>query len=159
MVCRQFPRVAKALLTGLFFLVVGCGSNDTDPEAQLRQVIEQMQQAAEQRQIGDLMAHVSETYSDDAGQGWKQVRAAIQLQFIRNPKIHTLKLVKFLEIENAQHATATVLVAMAGRPISGASALGSLRADLLRFDLLFEFEDHWKLTNARWSPANATDFL
>lgn len=159
MVSRRFPKIRRFLLAGLVFLLASCSADDTDPESQLRQTIDQIQLAAEQKKLGELMANVNESYLDDSGQDWKQVRAAVQFQFIRNQKIYTLKLIKSIEITDDEHAQAAVLVAMAGRPIDGISALTGLKADLIRFNLTFMNADGWKLTSARWQPAKPDDFF
>ncbi len=42
------------------------------PDQQVRAVIEQMEQAAENRDVGDLKAHLSEDYRDANGMGLKR---------------------------------------------------------------------------------------
>jgi len=159
MASSRFLKLHRFLLAGLVCLFSSCTNEDTDPETLLRQTIDQIQLAAEQKKLGDLMANVSEDYLDDTGQDWKQIRAAVQFQFIRNPKIHSLKLIKSIEILDDGSAQATVLVALAGRPIDGVSALTGLKADLIRFNLTFVDPDNWKLTSARWQPAKPEDFF
>ena len=79
--------------------------------------------------------------------------------FIRNPKIHTFKVVRDVKVTDENTASATVVVALAGRPIDNASALTGLRAEMMRFDLTFEHSDQWRVIGGRWQPARAADFL
>ena len=142
----------------VFLLLAGCGE-ETTPETLLRSTLDQAQESAENRALGDLMMHISEEYQDEGGRSWKDVRALAQLQFIRNPKIHTFKRVTNLVLVDDRTATVTVLVALAGRPIDNASALSGLRADLMQFDLELEFNQRWQIIRADWRTAELSDFL
>ena len=147
------------LVLSVALLLAGCSGEETSQEQLLRNTIDQIQAAAENRQLGELMEHVSDNYKDARGRTRKEVRAISQLQFIRNPKIYTFKLVKSLALQDDLHATATVLVALAGTPIDNASALSGLRAELMRFDLKFEFDEQWQIVAAKWQRALAADFI
>ena len=46
----------------------GCGAPDS-PEQQIRAVIEQVEIAAESRDVGDLIEHISQQYQDRSGLG------------------------------------------------------------------------------------------
>ncbi|MGI9316010.1 MAG: hypothetical protein ACR2QW_01655 [bacterium] len=152
------PLANRILLAMLVAMQAGCGEEVT-PETLLRQTIDQVQDSAESRDLGDFMAHISEGYKDEGGRSWKDVRALTQLQFIRNPKIHTLKRITELRLTDDTNASATVLVALAGRPIDNASALSGLRAELMRFELELRLGDHWRIVNASWHRADLADFL
>ena len=56
---------------------------------------------------------------------------------------------------------AEILVAVADVDITDVRALGSIPADLLRFDLVFVEEDRgtWRLLEAEWGSAGPADFL
>ena len=125
----------------------------------LRQAIDQAQESAEIRDLGEFMAVISDDYRDDGDRGRKEIRALAQLQFIRNPKIHTLKRIKKLDLIDDTTAEVTVLVALAGRPIDTASALSGLRAELMQFELDFKLKDKWQIVRASWQPAEIADFL
>jgi len=140
-------------------LLSACGSENDDPEALLRQTLDSIQQSAESRDISEMMAHVSEDYLDSDGRDFRQVRAVAQFQILRNPKIHTFKLVKSLNLLSDSEAEVFLLVAVAGVPIDGVSDLSKVRADLMRFDLRFQFDEEWKLIAAQWRPAESVDFL
>lgn len=154
---QRLRAIWMALLLGL--LLAGCGGDEADPENQIREMLDQIEAAAENRQLGELMSFVSEDYQDDNGRTPKELRAIVQLQFIRNPKIHTFKLVRDLKLLADDRASLKVLVALAGRPIDSASALSGLRADLMRFDLELVDQEGWKIRAAEWQWAEAADFL
>lgn len=148
-----------ALALGCLLLLAGCGGDPSTPEEEIQNTFDQIESAAENREIGTLMAFVHDSYLDDQNQTRKDVRAAVQLEFIRNPKIHVFKLVRDLTLLSDTTASARLLVAVAGRPIDNASALSGLRADLLRFDLKLVDDDGWKIQSAAWQWAESSDFL
>lgn len=157
----MWKRLAERLLLPAIsvLLLAGCGSDDDAPESLLRQSIDLIQQYTEERNLGGLMEFVSTDYQDAQGRGWKDIRALAQLQFIRNPKIHTLKRINLLRLDDDNHASVRILVAIAGRPIDNASALSGLRAELIRFDLEFQYGERWQITGATWNRAEASEFL
>jgi len=151
--------LTSALLTALISLLVAGCSEEITPDALLRQAIDQAQESAENRDLGEFMAVISDDYKDEGNRQWKDIRALAQLQFIRNPKIHTLKRITRLDLIDDNTAEVTVLVALAGRPIDNASALSGLRAELMQFDLDFKLKEDWQIVHASWQPAEITDFL
>lgn len=149
-------------ITALAFgclMLAGCGGDPSSPEEQIQMTFDQIESAAEKREIGNLMDFVSESYLDEQSRTKKDVRAVVQLEFIRNPKIHVFKLLRDLTVSSDTTASANLLVAVAGRPIDNASALAGLRADLLRFELQLVDEGGWKIRSADWQWADASDFL
>lgn len=140
------------------FLLAACGDGGESPEDRLRSTIDALQQAAESRDVGDFMAHISEQYRDEDGRGHREIRALTQLQFLRNPQIHTFKVIQRIDLIGEERASVAVLAALAGSPIEGVSALSGLRAELMRFELDFERDGDWKITGARWAPASIGNF-
>lgn len=155
----MWKRSNNTLLTAfILLLLAGCGEEIT-PETLLRQAINQAQESADKRDLGEFMAVISEDYNDEGNRRWKDIRALAQLQFIRNPKIHTLKRITRLDMIDDNTAEVTVLVALAGRPIDNVSALSGLRAELMQFELDFKLKQDWQIVRASWQHAEITDFL
>ena len=151
--------LANSLLTALIVLLLAGCSDEITPDSLLRQAIDQAQESAEARDLGEFMAVISDDYEDEGNRRWKDIRALAQLQFIRNPKIHTLKRITRLDLIDDDTAEVTVLVALAGRPIDDASALSGLRAELMQFELDFKLKQDWQIVRASWQRAEITDFL
>lgn len=152
------PSTSTLLTALILLLLTGC-SEEITPDALLRQTIDQAQESAENRDLGEFMAVISEDYKDEGNRRWKDIRALAQLQFIRNPKIHTLKRITRLVFIDDNTAEVTVLVALAGRPIDNASALSGLRAELMQFELDLKLKEEWQIVHASWQRAEITDFL
>jgi hypothetical protein len=148
--------VAVALLAG-----PACSPEPESPEARIRALLDQMEVAAEQKDLGPLKAMVSEQYSDERGNDRQAVLGLLTYHFLRNQSIHLLTRVRAIEFPEPGRATVSVYVAMAGRPIPDADALTRLRADLYRFEfrLAEGGESGWLVTGAAWRPAETADFL
>ena len=140
-------------------LITACGGDTEDPETRLRETLDAMQQAAESRKVDKLMSHVSNSYLDNDGRDSRQIRAVAQFQFLRNPNIHSFKVIKKLDLLKDDEAELSILVAVASSPIDGVASIEKVRADMMWFDLRFQLEEEWKLVAAKWRPAESTDFL
>jgi len=135
-------------------LIAGCGGKPESPEAQIRALIARAVEAAEAKDVGTLRAMVSDRYSDPHGQDKRAVEALLRLHFLRNESVHLYTRVQSVTVPQPDRARASVLVAMAGVPISSEVELPALRADLHRFDIDFALEDDsWRVERAVWSRA------
>jgi hypothetical protein len=134
------------------FLVVlaalaGC-SGDASPEQQVRTVIDSMEVAAEARDVGDLMQHVSAAYRSADGLDRAETARYVRGYFVANQSIHLLTRIESLEFPAPDEARVKLQVGMAGR--GGQSAAG-LSADLYDFDVALVREDgEWKVSYADW---------
>jgi len=128
-------------------LLAGC-SDDTSPEQQVRAVIDSMEVAAEARDVGDLMEHVSAAYR--GADGLERTEAANYLRgyFVANQSIHLLTRIESVEFPTPDEARVQLQVGMAGRGGQGAA---DLSADLYDFDVALVREGgEWKVSYADW---------
>ena len=141
-----FPRspffwVALAVLTAC--------SNDASPEQQVRAVIASMEAAAEARDVGELMEHISANYRDGQGMDRTEASRYARGYFVANQSVHLLTRIERLEFPSPDEARVKLQVGMAGR--TGEPGTASLTADLYDFDLaLIREGDEWKLSYADW---------
>jgi len=133
--------VALALLTAC--------SDPASPEQQVRGVIASMETAAEARDVGDLMEHVSANFRDGQGQDRAEASRYARGYFVANQSVHLLTRIESLEFPSPDEARVKLQVGMAGR--AGEPGASSLTADLYDFDLaLIREGDEWKLSYAEW---------
>lgn len=128
--------------------LAACGDKDS-PEQQVRAVIEQMEQAAENRDVGDLKAHLSEEYRDTHGMGAEEAARYVRGYFIANQSIHLLTRIEELTFPTEGEARAQVLVGVLGRDSAASehSKVGDLAADVHTFKIALRREDdEWKVT-------------
>lgn len=136
-----------SLLALTLVTVVSCGEKDS-PEQQVRAVIERMEQAAEERDAGDLKAHLSEDYRDANGRGADEAMRYLRGYFIANQSIHLLTRIEKLTFPMEDEARAQVLVGMLGRDAAAANDW-DLAGELRTFKIALRREDgEWKVTFA-----------
>ena len=129
-------------------LLAGC-SDDGSPEQQVRAVIESMEVAAEARDVGDLMEHISVNFRDAQGQDRTEASRYARGYFVANQSVHLLTRIESLEFPSPDEARLKVQVGMAGR--GGEQGAGGLTADLYDFDIALVREDgEWKVSYADW---------
>lgn len=139
----------RIVLRSLGFLTLAtlaaCSDKDS-PEQQVRAVIEQMEQAAEARDVGDLKAHLSEEYRDANGMGAEEAARYARGYFIANQSIHLLTRIDELTFPTDGEARAQVLVGMVGRDAAAANEW-DLAGELRTFKIALRREDgEWKVT-------------
>jgi hypothetical protein len=143
---RRLPRHILCVL--LLTILCSCADHQS-PEEAVRSVITSMEKAAEARDVGDLVEHISERYRDGYGQGRDEASRYVRGYFIANQSIHLLTRIEELDFPSEQEAQATVLVGMLGR--DAGAATWDLAADVYRFKLKLLREDgEWELTYAEW---------
>jgi hypothetical protein len=127
--------------------LAACGDADS-PEQQVRAVIEQMELAAENRDVGELGEHLSADFRDTNGRSAEEVARYLRGYFIANQSVHLLTRIEQLEFPTDGEARAQVLVGMVGREADAATQW-DLAADLHTFKIALRREDdEWKVTFA-----------
>ena len=145
---RLFTLLRSPFSWVALLLLTAC-SDDGSPEQQVRAVIESMEVAAEARDVGDLMEHISASYRDAQGQDRTEASRYARGYFIANQSVHLLTRVESLEFPAPDEARVKLQVGMAGR--AGAPGQAGLSADLYDFDLALVREDgEWKVSYADW---------
>jgi len=140
-------------------MLAACGGPPDSPEARIRALIEDIEQAAESHEISVFRDVVADDYRDERGLDRQTVLRIVQGVLIRNQRIHLLSLARNIDVQGGE-ARAVVMVAMAGQPIESTEALLNVRADLMRFDVDFARRgDQWLVTAVQWRRAEVNDFL
>lgn len=115
------PAVTRWLRGGIrpamalgFGLLLGCSEPSHDPDAEIRALIEQAEQAAEARNADDLLELLAEDYRDSSGLGLKDVERRLRLLFLRNQDVHIFTRIVDIDLsDDAPEASVGLLVAMA----------------------------------------------
>lgn len=143
------PSFRFAVLCTAVLVAGGCGSPDS-PEAQVRQIVDRMETAAEERDVGDLMGFVSGDFRDAYGQDSQEMSRYLRGYFIANQSIRLLTRINRIDFPLPDEARTQITVAMVGREADAATAW-NLAADLHEFDVTLRKEDgEWKVTYAKW---------
>ncbi len=139
----------KNALVGLLSLVALSACSDTpDSEQQLRSLIDEVEAAAEDRDLSDVLRHVSKYYADRRGNDRQAIANMLRLRFIQHEHVHLLMRIDSIRIApDDQSAWMTVFVGMAGRPVDQFR----LAADAWLVELkLVRDGNRWQVISANW---------
>ena len=158
----RWPAVATRCLafTAAMVFLAACSSDPESPEQQIREMIERLETAAEAKELGVLRDAIGDGYVDDRGYNKRSIEGLLRVYLLRNDSIYLLTRIKPIEFPLDDHATVSVIVAMAGTPIASADELLTIDVDMHRFDLTLQRRDEdWQVVAAQWRRASAEEFL
>ncbi len=142
-------RIRTAFCTLLLACLAGCGDPET-PEAQVRATLAAIEAAAEARDIGGVMDHVSSQFRDAYGRDGPALSRYVRGYFVANQSLHLLSRIEALEFPTPEEARAKVTVGVVSREAAQTNAW-NLAAEIRDFDLTFVREDgEWKVAHAKW---------
>src|SRR4029450_11005474 len=104
---QRFTRFRSPISWVALALLTAC-SDPASPEQQVRAVIDSMETAAESRDVGDLMEHISANYRDARGQDRAEASRYARGYFIANQSVHLLTRIESLEFPGPAAAGGTV---------------------------------------------------
>jgi hypothetical protein len=145
------------LLTLILLLVQAC-SDDDSAEDQIRHLIDNAVQAAENRSVDSLSDLMHNDFIDEKGNNRQQLAKLLRVYFFRHKNIHLFTRIDSIEMLSDNQTSVSLHVAMAGTVISDVSALSSLSARIYRFELQLIKQDDWLLRHASWEPASLSAF-
>jgi len=121
-------------------------SNAEDPETQIRRTIDAMEAAAEARNVGDLVSHLSAHFRDAQGRDAAELARYVRGYFIANQSLHLLTRIHRIEFPTPDESRVHLTVAMVGREAEQSRAW-NLAGEIRDFDATFMREGKdWKVT-------------
>ena len=144
----------RIVLVTLILLLAQACSDDDSTEDQIRHLIENAVQAAEDRRLDGLSDLMHSDFIDQRGNNRQQLAKLLRVYFFRHKSIHLFTRIDSIEMLTANQASVSLHIAMAGTVISDVNALSSLSARIYRFELQLIKQDDWLLRHASWEPAS-----
>ena len=140
--------------------LLSCSGDTTPPEEQIRKLNSDAVIAVEAKDVGALKDFIVDGYKDERGYDKSALVRLTQLYLLGHKAVYIYTLTKSLQVIDSDNAVAEVIAAMAGQPIKNADQLFDIRADLVRFVVVYVRQDsEWKVENVRWQRATVDDFL
>jgi hypothetical protein len=135
-------------------LLAACGSR-SEPEEELRALVDEAEVAAEERDASALRALIADDYQDPRGRNAGDVRAYLHGYLIAHPSIRLITRIDSIELEGKELARVAVTVGMLGRE-AGADDDWDLAGDIYRLDLRLAREDDgdWRVIRAATQDEN-----
>jgi len=132
-------------------LAAGCGAED--PEADIRALLAQAEDAAEARDAGFFGALLGDAYRDTRGNGRDEAMRMLRGYFLANQRIEIVSRVDEVVLEGSDAARAVVHAGMVGQR-AGAGMLAGVDGDLYRFELeLVNDGADWRIIGADFGRA------
>jgi hypothetical protein len=125
--------IRRTLLLLLAVVLAACRTASDDQR--VRALIQALEEAAEQRNTADVLAHIAADYQDAQGLDRAQLRNFLRGYFLSHPKIELLVRVGTVEFETANRARVQVELALVGTQQSGGTALPTGDLETLRVEL------------------------
>ncbi len=153
----RFPapgfRPGVVMLAALVMFVAGCGESQT-PDAKVRDVIAQGEQAAEARDLSGIMDLVAPSYGDGQGGDRDELKQYLRGYLVAHQAIHLLTRVESVEFPYRDMAKVSLTLGTLGRDAAAATAF-DLAADVYDVELELALDDgEWRVTRANWRPAS-----
>lgn len=146
-------RHGVVMLAVLVTLAAGCGESQT-PDAKVRAVIAQGEQAAEARDLSGIMDLVAPSYQDEQGGGRDELKHYLRGYLVAHQAIHLLAKVESVEFPYRDMAKVSLTLGTLGRDTAAATAF-DLAADVYDVELELALDDgEWRVTRASWRPAS-----
>jgi hypothetical protein len=140
--------VVMVVLFSALQALTACHSAST-PEAQIRELINRGEKAAEERSVSGLTDLLAADFRDGTGNSSVEIGRYLRGFFIANQKVRLLTRIDSIDVTGPDTATAKVSVASATQ--SGEGSLTGLGADFRTFDLsLIRESGDWKVRFAKW---------
>jgi len=147
-------RPGLAMLAVLVTVVAGCGESQT-PDAMVRAVIAQGEQAAEARDLSGIMDLVAPSFEDGQGGGRDELKQYLRGYLVAHQSIHLLTKVESVEFPYRDMAKVSLTLGTLGRDAAAATAF-DLAADVYDVELELKLDDgEWRVTRASWRPASS----
>ena len=128
-------------------LAAGCGGPDGGPEEALRAWVTRGEEAAENKDRGELMEMISPAYSDARGNSRADIGNMLRLYFLRQDSIALVTRIDEMTVHDGTAADLALQIGMAGTD----GRLLGFDADAYRMEMELQLDgDNWRLISARW---------
>lgn len=147
-------RPGVVMLAVLVAFAAGCGESQT-PDAKVRAVVAQGEQAAEARDLSAIMDLVAPSYRDEQGGGRDELKQYLRGYLVAHQSIHLLTKVHSVAFPYRDMAKVSLTLGTLGRDAAAATAF-DLAADVYDVELELKLDDgEWRVTRASWRPASS----
>jgi ketosteroid isomerase-like protein len=135
----------------LFSVFLGACSKGVTEEDRVRQVVADVAEAAEKKDLKGIMRHVSKDYNDDKGNDYDGAKGIVFYQFLRSPKVSVFVRGVEVEVKEDRALVNTKVVLARGKEVKKIEDIIPEDAAGYRFSVVFRKEDgDWKALSAMW---------
>ncbi len=151
--------VVAAIAAGVATYALWPRAEDS-PEERIRRMVEEMANAAEERDVGGILEHVSQKFRGEEGMGKEELRGFIAGQVLRGEWVQVMPMnteVKLTSEDSAEFSGKFVLARSEGDVREQVRA-GAVSAYLIEGKLQRE-DGEWRFVSAKHRPVDATELF
>lgn len=145
------------LITLLFLITFGsCSGALPAEEDRIREMIKEVAEKAETKDIGAIKKHISRNYRDPRGNDYQELSGLLLYHFFRAEKISTYLTEMEVSVEGEKATAAVEAILTRGKEIKSLKDLIPEGASYYLFNLVFQKEQgEWLLISAEWKPVSS----
>ncbi len=146
------PHFLLALSLIIAMVLAGaCSKEELSEEDEVRAVVNEMEAAAEEKDVKGFMKHVSKDFNDDKGNDYDGARGMVFLQFMQAGKLGVFIRKLDVTVEGEKALVDAKVVFVRGMDVEKLEDLLPEDAAGYRFSVVFTKEDGgWKALSSKW---------
>lgn len=146
----MLTKLTIIIAASLILLLSACSDDPTSPEQQVRDTLNAIELAAQERSMSDFMDYIADDYSDHQGNDKDAVKRIVQLMFLRNQSINIFTLIRSINVDD-KIAAVELSAAMASRGVDLTQETNRLKADTHQFSVVLQQDDdEWLVSSVSW---------
>lgn len=144
-------RKTLTVLVCLNLILLAAGCRRSTEEDRVKAVITTIQKAAEEKDIGEVLEHLSKTYRDPQGHDYNGIKGLLLMYFYRHQRVSIyIPGIEAIVTEASARAVFEAVLTGAGTPESRPGMLPEALG-VYSFDLTLKKEGKdWKVLSAAW---------
>jgi hypothetical protein len=142
---------ASVVFLAVFTAILMSGCHADTEQDKVKKVVHKVQQAAENKDIKQVLSHLSKTYKDPQGNAYNDIKDLLLYYFFRHAKVSIF--IADIEVRvDGSDATAIFQTMLSGRNNTGSA--GDILPEALGaydFDVTLALESgEWRIVSAKW---------
>ncbi len=146
------------VVIALLFLITfgGCPGAPSSEEDRIREIIKEVAEKAEAKDIKSIKKHISRSYRDPRGNDYQGLSGLLLYHFFRAEKLSTYLTAIEVSVEGEKATAAVEAILTRGKEIKSLKDLIPEAASYYLFNLIFQKGGgKWLLISAEWKPVSS----
>jgi len=144
--------------TALLLLITfgSCSGTPPSEEERIREIIKEVAEKAEAKDIKAIKKHISKNYRDPRGNDYQELSGLLLYHFFRAEKLSTYLTEIEVSVEREKATAIVEAILTRGKEIKSLKDLIPEAASYYLFNLIFQKEQgKWLLVSAEWKPVSS----
>ena len=144
----------------LFFLTLSSCSKGVSEENRLKAIVNEVAEAAQNKDIDEIRKHISKSYRDQEGNDYDGVRRILLYHFIRAETVSVFVRSTDVEIKGDTALVKANAILARGKEVKSIKDIIPESAAGYRFEVIFKKENKdWKVVSGSWQDVGAAGLL